>query len=201
MSSKSQKRQRPFIFVNTIQYQRTLKNNIYYSNKREPPPILGHVLVHSVGKTHILVVTVELMLVLNIFSFNFVPTPSKSPTFTRFRRSYVNHPAVVLTNHCQSYTVFLIYVRCLSCHVPIFCSCLSQMIVHQRNLFLLRTRVARMLLTPRRVSKRKDVKQLSMNISKQTVGVKHSISRKTTFSPNFYLVEKEILECFPILQH
>ena len=39
MSSKNQKRQRPnaFIFVNTIQYQRTQNNNIYHSNKQEPP--------------------------------------------------------------------------------------------------------------------------------------------------------------------
>ena len=39
MSSESKNRQRfiAFIFANIIQYPRTLKSNIYYSNKREPP--------------------------------------------------------------------------------------------------------------------------------------------------------------------
>ena len=85
------------IRYNILQYQPTLKNNIYHLNKRGPPaffysdtnPVLGHVLVHSVDKTHVLVVTVELiwLLFLNILSFNFVPTPKKSLRFTRFRRS------------------------------------------------------------------------------------------------------------------
>ena len=124
MSSKNQKRQRltAFIFVNTIQYPCTLKINIYHLNKQRPPPffhpdtnpLIGHTLVHSVDKTHVLVVTVELtwLLFLNILSFKFVPTPRKSLRFARLRRSYVNHPAVVLTNHCQSYTAFLLDVRC-----------------------------------------------------------------------------------------
>ena len=53
-------------------------------------PILGHVLVHSVDKTHVLVVAVELirLLFLNIFSFNFVPTPNKSLRFTRFKKLF-----------------------------------------------------------------------------------------------------------------
>ena len=124
MSSKNQKRQRliAFIFVNTIQYSRTLTINIYHSNKWGPPLflhldtsfVIGHALVHSVDKTHVLVVTVDLiwLLFLNIISFfNFVATPIKSLRFTRFIRSYVNCPAVLLTNHCQSYTVFLLNVR------------------------------------------------------------------------------------------
>ena len=70
ISSKSQKRQRlvAFILFNTIQYSRTLKNNIYHSNKRVPQPffysdtnpVFGHVLIHSFDTTHVLVVTVEL---------------------------------------------------------------------------------------------------------------------------------------------
>ena len=52
-----------------IKYPHTLKNNIYHSNKREPPPFfhlvtntaIDHVLVHSVDKTYVLVVTVELI--------------------------------------------------------------------------------------------------------------------------------------------
>ena len=67
-----------------IQYLHTLKNNIYHSNKRGPPPffhsdtnpVLGHVLIHSVEKTHVLVVHVELiwLLFLIIPSFNFAST-------------------------------------------------------------------------------------------------------------------------------
>ena len=69
-----------FIFVNMIQHPRTLNNNIYHSNKREPPPFFHsdtntwpYVLVHSVEKTHVLVLTVELiwMLFLNILLFQF----------------------------------------------------------------------------------------------------------------------------------
>ena len=131
------------------------------------------------------------MLFLNIRSLNFFLTSNKSLRLTRFRRSYVNRPAVVLTNH-TSCAAFLLDARCAvqSGHVAFFCSYLSSMIVHLRNLFLLSTPVTRMLLTPRWVGKRKDVKQLSINISKLTVGIKHSISCRTTSSPNPHLVEK-----------
>ena len=77
-----------FILRNTIQYPRTLKNNIYYWSKRVPPPLFHsdtnpvfcHVLIHSFDKTHVLVVTVKLiwLLLLNILSFNFIPMPNKS---------------------------------------------------------------------------------------------------------------------------
>ena len=78
-------------------------------------PILGHVLDHSADKTHVLVVSVELigLLFLHIFSFNFAPTTNKSLRFTRFGGSYINRPAVVLTNHSESYTAFLLDVGCL----------------------------------------------------------------------------------------
>ena len=124
MFLKNYKRQRliAFIFVNTIQYPRTLKKNIYHSNKRGTPPyfhpdtnpLIGHTLVHSVDKTHVLVVTVELiwLLLLNIISFNFVTTSRNSLRLTRFRRSSANRPVAVLTDHCQSYTAFLFDVRC-----------------------------------------------------------------------------------------
>ena len=107
-------------------------------------PILGHTLVHSVDKIHVLVLTVELvwLLFLNMFFFNFVPTMNKSLRFTRFRRSYKNRSAVVLTNYRQSYTAFLLNVRCSKWPRSFFSSCLSPMIVHLRNLFLLSTRVA-----------------------------------------------------------
>ena len=144
MPSKNQKSHRliAFIFVNTMQYPRTLKNNIYHSNKwgllqflhLDISPVTGHNLVHSVGKTHVLIVTVNLiwLLFLNILSFNFVAAPRKFLRFTRFIRSYVNRPAVVLTNHCQSYTAFLLDVRCSKLPCSIFCSCLFPMIMHLR---------------------------------------------------------------------
>ena len=154
MSSKNQKRQRliVFTFANTIQYPRTLKNNIYHSNKWGPPlflhldtnPVIGHALAHSVDKTHVVVVTVDLiwLLFLNILSFIFIATPRKSLRFTRFIRSYVNHPAVVLTNYCQSYTAFLLNVRCSK--LP--CSIFLQLFVPNDSAFaLLNALVARML--------------------------------------------------------
>ena len=139
ISTKSQKRQSlvTYILVNTIQYLRTLKNNIYHSNKRGPPPffhldtnpVLGHVLVHSVDKANVLVVTVELiwLLFLNILSFIFVPTPNKFLRLKRFRKSYVNRPDDVLTNHTR-FTTFLLDVRCaVQCgHVPFFAAVCPQ---------------------------------------------------------------------------
>ena len=99
ISSKSQKRQR----LITLQYTCTLK-----SNKREPLPlfhldtntVFGHILIHSVVKTRVPVVTVELiwLLLLNIMSFDFVPTRNKFVRLKRFRKSYVNRINVVLTN-------------------------------------------------------------------------------------------------------
>ena len=125
-----------------IQYLRTLKNSAYHSNKRAPSPLfhphtnpaIGHAVIHSVDKTHVLVVTVELtwLFFLNILSFNFVPTPRKSFRFTRLRRSYVNRPVVVLTNHCQSYTAFLLDVR----RSKLPCSIFLQLLVHNDSVYL-----------------------------------------------------------------
>ena len=111
-----------------MQYPCTLKNNIYSSNKLVPAPffhwdtnfVFGHVLTHSLDKTHDLVVTVELiwLLLLNILCSN---TKQISVRLTRFKWSYVKRPAVVLTSH-TSYTVFLLDVRCAvqRGHVPFF---------------------------------------------------------------------------------
>ena len=138
-----------------MQYSRTLTINIYHSNKWGPPLflhldtsfVIGHALVHSVDKTHVLVVTVDLiwLLFLNILSSNFVATPRKFLRFTRFIRSYVNRPVVVLTNHYQSYTAFLLDVRCSK--FP--CSIFLQLFVPSYSAFvLLSTTVTRMLWTP-----------------------------------------------------
>ena len=122
ISSKNQKRQRviALILVNTIQYPRTLKNNIYYSSKRIPPPffhsdtnpVFCHVLIHSLDKTHVLVVTVKLIwsLLLNILSFNFVRIfYFNSGRLARFRRSYVKRRAVVPTSNLSPRRFCLIY--------------------------------------------------------------------------------------------
>ena len=73
-----------FILVNTIQYPRTIKNNIYYSSKQISPPFFHLdtnpvILIHSLDKTHVLVITVELiwLLLLDILPFNLVPMPNK----------------------------------------------------------------------------------------------------------------------------
>ena len=149
-----------------MQYRSTLNNNIYHSNKREPPPFF-----HSDTNTWSLSGPfcwqnpcsdcnsgTDLVVALEYIFFNFVPTPNKSLRFTRFRRSYVNCAAVVLTNHCQICTAFLHGVCCSRRPRSFICSCFSTMKVHLRNLFLLSTRVAQILLTPRWVSRRKGVK-------------------------------------------
>ena len=110
-----------------------------------------------VDRTHVLLATVDLiwLLFLNILSFNFVATTRKSLRFARFIRSYVNCPAVVLTNHCQSYTAFLLDVRCSK--LP--CSIFLQLFVPNNSSFaLLSTPVARKLWTPRWFGRWTDVK-------------------------------------------
>ena len=116
--------------------------------------------------------------------------------FRRFRRSYENCTAVVPTTTVKVTLLFYLMYAFQSGGVSFFWSCLSPMMVHLRNLLLLNTHVARMLLTPSLVSKQKDVKQLSINISKLTLQVKPSISCRTPFFPNFILAEEETLECF-----
>ena len=119
--------------------------------------------------------------------------------FTRFRRSYVNHTAIVLMNHCQSCTTFLFDVRCSK--LPLLFFSLFETVfffmMHLLNPFLLSKLVARMLLTPAWVDRRKDVKWLCINMSKLTLGVTHSISCRTTFSSNLHLVAEETLKYLP----
>ena len=81
----------------------------FHSNKRVPPPlfhsdtnpVFGHVLIHYFDKTHVLAVTVEFiwLLLLNIVSFNFSNAEQISDWLARFRRSYLEHPAISLTSH------------------------------------------------------------------------------------------------------
>ena len=144
-------------------------------------------------KTHVLVVTVDLiwLLFLNILSFNFVATPRKSLRFTRFIRSYVNRPAVVLTNYCQSYTAFLLDVRfskvsCASFFFFFFAAACCQCICVVEHTCCLKD-------VNSSVGRETNRCQIVINISNLTVGVKHSIGRRTTFSPNLHLVVEETL--------
>ena len=165
-------------------------------------PILGHVLVHSDDKTRVLVVTVELiwLFFLNIYFFNFVPTPNKSFRFTRFRISYVNHTAIILTNHWLSYTVFFSMCAVQSGPVPFFRSCLSRMIVHLRNLFYVKHKCCSNVVGSK-VGKQTKRCEIVTHKYIKTDRVKHCISLRTTFSPYLHLVGEETLECLPILQH
>ena len=79
----------------------------------------------------------DLVVVLEYISFNFAATPRKSLRFTRFIRSSVNRPAVVLTNNYQSFC-FMCPVR--SCHVPSF---LQVFVPNDSAFALLSTPVAR----------------------------------------------------------
>ena len=122
-------------------------------NKRGPSPflhsdtnpVLGHILVHSVSKSHFLVVTLESIwfLFFNILCINFVSTPNKSLRFTRLRRNYV---------FWTKLPCFFAWCVLFKVAKYLFCSCLSAMIVHLRNLFLLSPPVARMMLALRSVA-------------------------------------------------
>ena len=90
-SLEKDRRGRPIALIldNTMQYPHILKNNICHSKKWVPPlnfhfdtnPVFGYILIHSFGKIHVLVVTVELiwLLLWNAFSFNFVPMSNRFP--------------------------------------------------------------------------------------------------------------------------
>ena len=150
-----------------------LKNNIDHLSKQGPPtffhldtnPVLSDVLVHSVEKTHVLVVTGELiwLLFLNILFFNYVQMLSKSHRFRKFRRNYVHLSVFVQPNHREMWIAFFLLDRhCWKRPYFLFCCCLSVTIVHLHNLFLLSIvllsiPVAQVLLAPRWKSRRKDV--------------------------------------------
>ena len=134
------------------------------------------------------------LLFLDILSFNFDQTPNKSLRFRKFRRSYAHLSVVFQTNHCQICTAFFCLMSAVQSRPHsflFFCGCfVSLTIVQLRDPFLLNTPVAQMLLTPRWVSRRKDVKHIFINIYNLKVGGTYSISRRAKFSPNPHLVEE-----------
>ena len=189
MVSKHWKRQTlsAFIFVNTVQYPRTLGNNIHHSNKQEPQsffhmdtnPVTAHTLVHSVNKTHVLVVTVELIWLL------FFQLCSSSRKISQVHKS----------------TDKVTLLFCLMCtiqsgHVPFLAAIFSQwqcicIVEHTCCSNVANSKLGRQTNRCERV----------INIANLTLGVKHSIGHRTTFSPNLHSIEEETLECLPILQH
>ena len=151
-----------------MQYPRTLQNNIYHSNKGVPPPffnsdtnpVFGQVLIHSFDKNPCSGCNSGISLVVAL-QYTFFQVCSNveqlSVRLTRFRRSYVKRPVVVLTSHTSNIGS-LLDVRCAfqNRHFSFFCS-LPLMIVYLRNL-LFDTPLARMFLTPRWVSRQKGEK-------------------------------------------
>ena len=133
MSSKSQKRQRliAFIFVDTMQYPRTLNNSIYHSNKREPLPffIWIPILVHSVDKTHFLVVAVELiwLLFLNFFFQLFSKTKQISQVHKIQKKLCKSHycaSKLPLSNYLSQYSrLFLNFLYYLELSATVLQNC------------------------------------------------------------------------------
>ena len=158
-----------------IQHSGILKNNIDHLSKRGPPTffrsdtnlVLGKLLVLFVEKTHVLIVTVELiwLLFLNILFLNYVQTLNKSHRVTKFRRSYTYTSLFSFkSTTVKCGLLFFAWCALLKATIFPFCYCLSVTIVHLRNLFLLSKLVAQMLLTPRWVNRQKDVIYLFINI-------------------------------------
>ena len=146
-----------------IQYPHTLNNNTYHSSKREPssffhsdtntwpqsgPFSWKHPCSGCNSGT-------DLDVVFEYIFFNLVPTSKRSLRFTRFRRSYVSRTDVVLTNHCQSYTAFSAWCALSKLARSFF---LQLSAPNGSLIFVEHTPVAWMLLTPRWVSRQKDVK-------------------------------------------
>ena len=157
--------QHPCILKNNIQHQ-----NIEHLSKRGPPPffhsdtnlVLGNALVHPFEKNPFLVVTVELiwLLFLNMLSFNFIQTPDLGYYLLGSENLEEAMYTALLSFKPTTVKValfFLLGVHWPKCSHNLFCGCLFPTIVHLRNLFLLSTPVAQMLLTPRWVSIRKHV--------------------------------------------
>ena len=93
---------------------------------------------------------INLIVILEYTFVQVVQTENKSPRFRKCRRSYALFSVVVQINHCQIPTHFFAWCALFAVVIfSFFCSCLSLTRVHLRNLFLLSTPVAQMLLTPR----------------------------------------------------
>ena len=99
-----------------------------------------------------------LMFFLNIVAFNFVQAQNKSLRFRRLRKAMYNTMWSFQQTTAKFAPHFWLNGSWSKQPHSFFCDCLSQVIMHLRNVFLLSTPVASKLLTPRWVSRRKDVK-------------------------------------------
>ena len=122
---------------------------------------LGSVPVHSVKKTYVLVVTVELiwLLFLNIV----FPISFKRQTNILGLEDLEEAMYTTLLLFQPTIVKFALLFFCLmrdvqNCHSPFICGCLPLMIVHLHNLFFLSTPAAWMFLTPRWVRRQEIVK-------------------------------------------
>ena len=131
-------------------------------------------------------IRIDLIAFLEYTSFQFFQTLSKSLRFTRFGRGYVNHPVVVLTNHSPSYTAFLLDVRCSKWSRSFFFSFLFPVIVHLRCF----KHTCCSNVVNSKVGWQRNKCEIVINISILTVGVKHSIVLRTTFSPTLHSVSR-----------
>ena len=104
----------------------------------------------------------------------------------KFRRSYTYNSLFSFKPKTVKYgLLFWLVAHCWKRPFP-FCCCLSVTIVHLRNLFLLSTLVAQMLLTSRWVkqTKRWEIFIDKYMINNKQLMVKHFISHRKTFSLN-----------------
>ena len=155
-----------------MQYPRALKNNNYHSNKRVPWPFFSFRYQSCVWPRSDPFFWqnpcsgcnsgIDLVVALEYTFFQLCSNVEQiSVWLTRCKRNYVKHPAGCCSNQPHKlHSVFAWYaLRCSKWPRFFFCSCLPPMIVYLRNLFLLNTPLARMLLTPRWVSRQKDEKK------------------------------------------
>ena len=148
-----------------MQYPRTLKNNIYRSNKRVPSPFFSFRYQSCVWPR-----SDPFFWQNPCFGCDIDWVVALKYTFFQLRRTnfcYVGKIQKKLCKaHCcrsnqphKSHSVFAWpALRCSKWPRFFFYSCLSPIIVYLRNLFLLNKPLAQMLLTPRYVSRQKDEK-------------------------------------------
>ena len=150
--------------------------------------VLGHVLVYSADKTHVLVVTVDLiwLFFLNIHSFNFVPTPDKSLKFTGLRRSYVNQPAFALIKVTLLFCVMCIVQRAMF----LFCCFFRNYSSFVWSIFFKYTCCSNVVNSKVTEQAKRCQIVIHKYIKTNCWSFKHSISRRAKFSPNSYKVEQ-----------
>ena len=121
----------PLSYLIQYKYPRTLKSNIYYSNKRVPLPFVIRIQSCVRPRSDSFFWQnrcsgynsgIDLVVAVGYTFFQFCSNAEQiSARLVRLRRIYVKRAAVVLTSH-TSYITFLLDVLCAvqSDHVPLF---------------------------------------------------------------------------------